>query len=430
MSNELNELNPFFETSVNNIRVLCNLDNAFSFRSSEIMDEFRLLTNDCGIEEIEEKLMKKFDRVIVQRFMKKINLYRAFLFTDKAAIKQNNSECFTVLTLNVIHSCNMRCKYCFEEIEFRKDTEIMSEEIAFKAIDTFITQLNGEAGHIIFTGGEPILNFSLIKKIVNHVKLSNYKMTYMIKTNGTLISEDIMMFLINNEFDIQVSLDGCQEANDRNRVYANQMGTYRDVVAVLDRFMEKGYKNKLSIHGTVTHQTIKYLRDSLGLIHKRYRGVSFEVKVVMDNNSSGYSLTDEDMKEYLRCHLEEREPSVFEDEGYLKTKYICGIGLWHITVDTNGDLYPCYRLIGINEFKMGNVICDRFSKSSHQKLNEIYNLHEKPGCQKCYAINSCTNGCYADKLLTDNNRLCSSYGNKKSIEWLLTDYFSDLNRVA
>lgn len=88
----------------------------------------------------------------------------------------------------------MRCKYCFEEIEFRKDTEIMNEEIAIKAIDIFYNQLNGKVGHIIFTGGEPILNFPLIKKIVNYVKQSNYKMTYMIKTNGTLIDEDIMFF--------------------------------------------------------------------------------------------------------------------------------------------------------------------------------------------------------------------------------------------
>lgn len=40
MLNKLYELNPFFEISVNNITVLCNLDNAFAFRCSDIMNEW------------------------------------------------------------------------------------------------------------------------------------------------------------------------------------------------------------------------------------------------------------------------------------------------------------------------------------------------------------------------------------------------------
>ena len=43
MLNKLYELNPFFEISVNNITVLCNLDNAFAFRCSDIMNEFKTL---------------------------------------------------------------------------------------------------------------------------------------------------------------------------------------------------------------------------------------------------------------------------------------------------------------------------------------------------------------------------------------------------
>ena len=266
MLNKLYELNPFFEISVNNITVLCNLDNAFAFRCSDIMNEFKTLYPEHCIDEIENILVKKYAGTVVKRFLKKLELYHSVLFRENLKSPFFYEKYFTTLTLNVIHTCNMRCKYCFEEIEFRKDTEIMNEEIAIKAIDIFYNQLNGKVGHIIFTGGEPILNFPLIKKIVNYVKQSNYKMTYMIKTNGTLIDEDIMFFLMDNDFDVQISLDGCREANDMNRVYMNQEGSYEDVIKVINKFVENGYKDKLSIHGTVTHQTIQYLRDSLKMI--------------------------------------------------------------------------------------------------------------------------------------------------------------------
>ena len=62
-------------------------------------------------------------------------------------------------------------------------------------------------------------------------------MTYMIKTNGTLIDEDIMFFLMDNDFDVQISLDGCREANDMNRVYMNQEGSYEDVIKVINKFL-------------------------------------------------------------------------------------------------------------------------------------------------------------------------------------------------
>ena len=238
-----------------------------------------------------------------------------------------------------------------------------------------------------------------------------------------------MFFLMDNDFDVQISLDGCREANDMNRVYMNQEGSYEDVIKVINKFVENGYKDKLSIHGTVTHQTIQYLRDSLKMMRTEYKGILFEIKEVMGSSESQFLLTNDDQKEYLRCQLDEQISDDFTQGDFLKNRYVCGIGMWHISVDTNGELYPCYRLSGKKEFKMGNVSDGKFVKSKNHKLNEIYNLYKNPNCQKCYSINSCTTGCYADKLLMDEKQLCElSYRNY--IEEYLTEYFSDINKVA
>lgn len=149
----------------------------------------------------------------------------------------------------------------------------------------------------------------------------------------------------------------------------------------------------------------------------------------MGSSESQFLLTNDDQKEYLRCQLDEQISDDFTQGDFLKNRYVCGIGMWHISVDTNGELYPCYRLSGKKEFKMGNVSDGKFVKSKNHKLNEIYNLYKNPNCQKCYSINSCTTGCYADKLLMDEKQLCElSYRNY--IEEYLTEYFSDINKVA
>ena len=94
------------------------------------------------IMEIENILVKKYAGTVVKRFLKKLELYHSVLFRENLKSPFFYEKYFTTLTLNVIHTCNMRGKYCFEEIEFRKDTEIMNEEIAIKAIDIFYNQLN------------------------------------------------------------------------------------------------------------------------------------------------------------------------------------------------------------------------------------------------------------------------------------------------
>lgn len=102
MLNKLYELNPFFEISVNNITVLCNLDNAFAFRCSDIMNEFKTLYPEHCIDEIENILVKKYAGTVVKRFLKKLELYHSVLFRENLKSPFFYEKYFTTLTLNVL----------------------------------------------------------------------------------------------------------------------------------------------------------------------------------------------------------------------------------------------------------------------------------------------------------------------------------------
>lgn len=74
---------------------------------------------------------------------------------------------FSALTLMLAQECNMRCSYCYGEGGEYNNKGIMTENVAFQAIDYLVKNSTDELLHIAFLGGEPLLNFPLLKKLLN-----------------------------------------------------------------------------------------------------------------------------------------------------------------------------------------------------------------------------------------------------------------------
>ncbi|WP_033164062.1 radical SAM protein [Clostridium sp. KNHs205] len=425
-----NQLKNFYKSNVDNIQVYCNVQSGFSFRLSNIMQDYINMKNQLDVEKIELALKQKYNKLTVDSFIKKLELYKKFIFKDSENLMNGtyNASGFTVLTLNIIHECNLRCKYCFEEIDFRQDTLKMTKDIAIIAIDKFIKQLHGKQGYIIFTGGEPLLNYRLIQYLVQYIKNTKVNISYMIKTNGTLLTEEKIKFLIENKFDVQISLDGFRKVNDLNRIYPDGSGTYDKVISVIDQFVAHNYCEQLFLHGTVTHDTVPYISDSFSVISKKYPMLQFDVKLVMDTKNKNRLLSEEEKLYFFKNQIKYQSNNVWKKPDNSSKKNMCGIGLWHITVDVNGDIYPCYRLVGNSDYFMGNIIEGNYTITNNKKLLGIYNMENSNRCKGCYAVNSCTSGCYADKLLLTDNQC--EYGEKIALDRVLKEQFNDINNVA
>ena len=83
----------------------------------------------------------------------------------------------------------------------------ISLKTAQKAIDFYFKNNNNYNHQISFIGGESLLKFNLIKKIVEYIKTFNNKVSFTIITNGSLLKEDILNYLIENMFHITISFD-------------------------------------------------------------------------------------------------------------------------------------------------------------------------------------------------------------------------------
>lgn len=158
---------------------------------------------------------------------------------------------FSQMLLVVTEKCNLRCKYCIYSGNYdnqrKHGTNVMSFETAQKAIDQFYkTQMEAIASNALhipllgFYGGEPLMNLPLIKQCVHYAKkLFNDNIRFLVTTNGTIMSEDIADFLIENKFALSISLNGDEKENDRLRVFENNSGTFATIMNNVKKLRER-----------------------------------------------------------------------------------------------------------------------------------------------------------------------------------------------
>lgn len=157
-------------------------------------------------------------------------------------LERKLNRCMRAITLQVTQQCNFRCRYCLysesnNHSQRSHSDKVMSWETAKKALD-FLKAHAIESPKITigFYGGEPLLQFPLIRQVVEYANelFAGKELQFMITTNATLLNDEILSFMQENRFDVLISLDGVQKIHDKNRVFANSgKGTYETVMAKL-----------------------------------------------------------------------------------------------------------------------------------------------------------------------------------------------------
>lgn len=158
------------------------------------------------------------------------------------------------VTLEVTEKCNLRCKYCIyneSHPEYRAfGHKNMDWEVAKKAVDFLKAHSqNSDERHIGFYGGEPLINYDLIKKTTDYANKLFDKMIYSMTTNATLMNEEIADYIMKNKFNIIVSLDGYKELHNKNRLFVSGEGSFENTIRGLKILLKSAekYNNKESI---------------------------------------------------------------------------------------------------------------------------------------------------------------------------------------
>lgn len=154
----------------------------------------------------------------------------------------------------VTDDCNLACAYCVNNYG-RTPTGIMKKdreklEIVHSCVDQFMAgkmKNKKQEASIFFNGGEILVEWELIKEIVERIakKYKDIKIDYGINTNLTLLTEKMAGFFHRHHFKVNISIDGYKEAHNRTRKYHNGQGSFDDIfekVEIYRKYNKEGLK--------------------------------------------------------------------------------------------------------------------------------------------------------------------------------------------
>ena len=370
------------------------------------------------------------------------------------------------MTLQVTKNCNLRCKYCVYSGSYNNrvhSNERMSIQVALDAIDFFLEHsVDSESIALGFYGGEPTLEFPLIKKAIEYMEENkgNRVVSYSLTTNATLLTDEMIELFERYEVDITISLDGPKEIHNNNRItMASGEGSYEKVIESLKKIKDK-WKNcqsKVNFNAVMSpeygfkiysdfFQNTEFVKDFSAVVNLPSNNYTSEVKHL--NNRFVEEFNYELFKYYfsiLRRDSDIRTTKVVRQHyqrlvddihGCLKVEVgnvnydhhsgPCVIGRHRLFVDTNGKMFPCERVSESSEVINLGDIYEGFEIEKVRQLLNIGKITEKE-CKSCWAFRFCTicamKADCGDKLSAEK-KLKSCDEVRASIDDRLKDYYT------
>lgn len=391
----------------------------------DMIDDYKNLRKD----EIINKFSKLYNKEDVVEAYEEIDYLtkEGLLFSEDEHFKlpkYNPQNVVKALCLHVAHDCNLRCKYCFaSQGDFKGDRSLMSFETGKKALD-FLLKNSGNRKNleVDFFGGEPLMNFDLVKKLVEYgreeEKKYNKHFRFTITTNGMLLDEEIENFINENMDNVVLSIDGRKEVNDEMRPTINKKGSYDVIVPKFKELIEKRGDKDYFIRGTFTNENLDFSKDLRDFYENGFKKTSIE-PVVTDEKES-YAIREEHLdrildeyekmsKDYIEIRKKDKDFSFFHfiidlSQGpcIVKRTVGCGAGSEYVAITPQGEIYPCHQFVGEEEFLLGNVD-DGILNTELRNTFKNSNVYTNESCPSCWARYYCSGGCHANAYYSNND---------------------------
>lgn len=367
-----------------------------------------------------QNIYNKYGQVTVDEAISEIKylIENKQLYTEEIVIKNKIKPVVKAMCLNMAHDCNLKCEYCFaSQGNFKGQRSLMSYEVGQKAFDYLVKNSGNRVNlEVDFFGGEPLMNFDVIKKLVDYArsleKDNNKRFRFTITTNGVLLDDEIIEYINENMDNVVLSIDGRKSVNDKMRKTLNDKGSYDIIVSNFKKLVANRKEKDYFARGTYTAYNLDFSEDV-----KHMRELGFEhisVEPVVTKPEEKYALTEEHVntlkeeyeklaKMYVNDYKhKDKKFSFFHfnielDGGpcIYKRSVGCGAGTEYIAVTPEGDFYPCHQFVGETEFIIGNVNDGITNDIVVNKFRNV-SVNDKPTCKDCWAKYYCSGGCHAN----------------------------------
>lgn len=366
--------------------------------------------------------------------------------------------------LEITQQCNLECKYCcyseFYPGNRQNSNRHMSWDVAKKALDLMIKHGGRIRSPFIhdmestrdvsvgFYGGEPFLNFEMMNQCVEYVKENidaDRKALFTLTTNATMLTQEHIQWLVDNQVSSVISLDGPKSNHDRFRVDHTGNGTHDLVMKNVRQILKYTERKKTEYHFSFNcvlcgdidlGDVLDYFCMMEDLFTHPYCKVSVNIQAVNGgthyynkcypdeqlSNVTGFDklkdeyneacltnqyrnskisvrlrILDSFMRDQLYFKVHGRTRYQYSDEFELRDKYfpgsICPMGSRRTYFDVDGNILPCERVSSKESyFIIGNVNDGIDVNCVKQMIDEFTDL-TKEDCKKCWCLRMCSVGC-------------------------------------
>lgn len=389
--------------------------NYFNFKEN---DDNYLITNDVGKYMFLDKNTFRdltsridLDDGIRQELLDKGFIYdgdkEIFAINLATKLRRAKGHLFapTVLHIFVVtKNCNFNCIYCQAGNLCQNDKYMMSKETAKRAVDVALESPSKYLS-FEFQGGEPLMNFEVIKYIVEYSKevAEDKVIEYNLVSNLTLLTDEKIDFLVSNKVSICTSIDGDRLLQNKNRPYKDG-----DSYQVTTDMIKKLQAREINVSAIET--TTKFSLDRYKEIVDEYIALGFNNIFLRpltrlgkaDGNWDKIGYTAEEFLDFFKKSLDyiieknkegiyftENHSSIFlkkillnETVNYMELRSPCGGAIGQLAYYYDGDIYTCdegrmLSEMGDTSFKLGNV------------YENTYSSLMQCDCTKAMCVSSC-----------------------------------------
>lgn len=297
------------------------------------------------------------------------------------------------IMLLVTYGCNLRCNYCYEP---KRKKHRMSFETAQSTILKQLSQLpdDCEAVEIQFMGGEPFMEFPLIKRISEWIwneHPSTLPIDIFVQTNGTLVHGQIKEWLLANKhrFNVGLSFDGTLEMQSQNRHSSND--------SVDLKFFAENWSEQ-NIKMTVSPNTVNNLSEGVEFLHDcgfKHIAADLAMGEKIGWNKDNLVTYQEQLDKLVDYYINHPQTEPFSqlrlnvfainsnETSNFKT---CSCGEDLACIDHDGEEYACHLFAPIS-------VSEQKAKESQQINFREHDVFTSNTCKECAFMTVC-NRCY------------------------------------
>jgi len=405
-----------------------------NYRVKKIKDKY-LVTTDQGSWVVLDK--KEYDQLIKNEIgdilFKNLEEKGVILTKNNLKLVSNDYQkrynyLFNGASLHILTPtlrCNHKCVYCHSASKCADAKEYDMDKKTAKKVLGFIFQTPAKSITIEFQGGEPLLNVKIVKYVVKEAKKMNEiykkKIRFALVTNLTLMTDELLKWIIKEKVDISTSLDGPKNVHDKNRLFEGGEPSYDVVVGWIKKIKDE-YNYNVGMLMVTTRYSLPYWKEivdeyvklgcnslqvkyinKLGFAENAWKKIGYDmdeflefwkksVDYMIELNKKGVRIKSRYVGLILQKILTKYDPS------FLDFRSPCGVVCGQIAYDHKGKIYSCDEGRMNDMFNLGDVekdnykgvlSCDKTQQLIGASMNDNYLCDQcayKPWCGLCPVI--------------------------------------------